>query len=123
MLRTLAKKRGILSKVLVIIPPFSFFHAFGDFIFLRAQKNEASGVQLAVSQASSKKGAPAGGLHSAKCLEAVLKLIPDVTHVRRFVMLSVAEASFPPASVADSSTPLRSAQNDRAIAHRREGAK
>ncbi len=50
-------------------------------------------------------------------LEAVLKLIPDVTHVRRFVMLSVAEASFPPELVRDSSTPLRSAQNDRAIAH------
>ena len=29
------------------------FHAFGDFIFLRAQKNEA------------KKGRPCGGLHSA----------------------------------------------------------
>ena len=57
-----------LSKVLVIISPFSLlfsFHAFGDFIFLRAQKNEASGVQLAVPQASSQKGAPAGGLHSA----------------------------------------------------------
>ena len=39
--------------------------ACGDFIFLRAQKNEASGVQLAVPQASSKKGTPAGGLHSA----------------------------------------------------------
>ena len=34
-------------------------------------------------------------------------------------MLSEAEASFPPASVADSSTPLRSAQNDRAIGHSR----
>ncbi|MCE2432452.1 MAG: hypothetical protein J4F29_05920 [Candidatus Latescibacteria bacterium] len=54
MLRTLAKKRGILSKVLVIIPPFSFFHAFGDFIFLRAQKNEA------------KKGRPCGGLAQRK---------------------------------------------------------
>ncbi len=50
-------------------------------------------------------------------LEAILKLMTDVTHVRRFVMLSVAEASFPPVLVRDSSTPLRSAQNDRAIAH------
>ncbi len=50
-------------------------------------------------------------------LEAILKLMTDVTHVRRFVMLSVAEASFPPHLVRDSSTPLRSAQNDRAIAH------
>ena len=58
-----------------------------------------------------------------KSSEAVLKLIPDVTDVRRFVMLSVAEASFPPILVVDSSTPLCSAQNDRAIAHRREGAK
>ncbi len=33
--------------------------------------------------------------------EAVLKLIPDVTHVRRFVMLSGAEASFPPELVRD----------------------
>ena len=50
-------------------------------------------------------------------LEAVLKLIPDVTPVRRFVMLSVAEASFPPELVRDEllsqlypapSTPLRS---------------
>ncbi len=56
-------------------------------------------------------------------LEAVLKLITDVTHVRRFVMLSVAEASFPPALVRDSSTPLRSAQNDRAINHSRERGK
>ena len=56
-------------------------------------------------------------------LEAVLKLIPDATDVRRFVMLSVAEASFPPELVRDSSTPLRSAQNDRAIAHSQEGAK
>ena len=55
--------------------------------------------------------------------EAVLKLITDVTHVRRFVMLSVAEASFPPELVRDSSTPLRSAQNDRAIEHRRERGK
>ena len=47
----------------------------------------------------------------------------DVTHVRRFVMLSVAEASFPPILVVDSSTPLRSAQNDRVVAHSREGAK
>ncbi len=52
-----------------------------------------------------------------RVLEAVLKLIPDVTHVRRFVMLSVAEASFPPELVRDSSTPLRSAQNDSAIEH------
>ena len=50
-------------------------------------------------------------------LEAVLKIMTDVMHVRRFVMLSVAEASFPPVLVRDSSTPLRSAQNDRAIAH------
>ncbi len=49
------------------------------------------------------------------------ELITDVTHVRRFVMLSVAEASFPPELVRDSSTSLRSAQNDRVIAHRREG--
>ncbi len=55
--------------------------------------------------------------HLQQLLEAVLKLIPDVMHVRRFVMLSVAEASFPPELVRDSSTPLRSAQNDRAIAH------
>ncbi len=34
-------------------------------------------------------------------LEAVLKLIPDATDVRRFVMLSVAEASFPPELVRD----------------------
>ncbi len=34
-------------------------------------------------------------------------------------MLSEAEASIPPASVADSSTPLRSAQNDRSIGHSR----
>ena len=34
-------------------------------------------------------------------LEVVLKLIPDVTHVRRFVMLSVAEASVPPELVRD----------------------
>ncbi len=38
-------------------------------------------------------------------------------------MLSEAEASFPPELVRDSSTPLRSAQNDRAIARRQEGAK
>ena len=56
--------------------------------------------------------------HLLDQLEAVLKLIPDVTHVRHFVMLSVAEASFPPELVRDSSTPLRSAQNDSAIAHR-----
>ena len=60
----------------------------------------------------------------ASCiLEAVLKLIPDATDVRRFVMLSVAEASFPPELVRDSSTPLRSAQNDSAIEHSQEGAK
>ncbi len=56
-------------------------------------------------------------------LEAVLKIMTDVTHVRRFVMLSVAEASFPPILVVDSSTPLRCAQNDRVVAHSREGAK
>ncbi len=56
-------------------------------------------------------------------LEAVLKIMTDVTHVRRFVMLSVAEASFPPILVVDSSTSLRSAQNDRVVAHSREGAK
>ncbi len=33
--------------------------------------------------------------------EAVLKLIRDATDVRRFVMLSVAEASFPPELVRD----------------------
>ncbi len=60
---------------------------------------------------------------SPSTLEAVLKLIPDATDVRRFVMLSVAEASFPPELVRDSSTPLRSAQNDSAIAHSQEGAK
>ena len=60
-------------------------------------------------------------MERGKVLEAVLKLIPDATDVRRFVMLSVAEASFPPELVRDSSTPLRSAQNDSAIAHRREG--
>ncbi len=38
-------------------------------------------------------------------------------------MLSEAEASIPPASVADSSTPLRSAQNDRSIGHSRERGK
>ncbi len=38
-------------------------------------------------------------------------------------MLSVAEASFPPNLVRDSSTPLRSAQNDSAIEHSQEGAK
>ncbi len=38
-------------------------------------------------------------------------------------MLSVAEASFPPELVRDSSTPLRYAQNDRAIEHRRERGK
>ena len=38
-------------------------------------------------------------------------------------MLSVAEASFPPELVRDSSTPLRSAQNDRAINHSRERGK
>ena len=67
-----------------------------------------------------------GSNESGVCLsplEAVLKLIPDVMHVRRFVMLSVAEASFPPNLVRDSSTSLRSAQNDRVVAHSREGAK
>lgn len=67
------------------------------------------------------------GNSDIQCSETVLKLISDVTHVRGFVMLSEAEASIPPASVADSSTPLRGvylersrkAQNDRAIGHSR----
>ncbi len=49
-------------------------------------------------------------MERGKVLEAVLKLIPDATDVRRFVMLSVAEASFPPELVRDellrSCTPL-----------------
>ena len=58
-MRYACKKTGnniaLLVESVVIIPPFSFF-AFGDFIFLRAQKNEA------------KKGRPCGELAQRKML-------------------------------------------------------
>ncbi|MDE0041110.1 MAG: hypothetical protein OXT74_03690, partial [Candidatus Poribacteria bacterium] len=59
--RYACKKTGnniaLLVESVVIIPPFSFNTAFGDFIFLRAQKNEA------------KKGRPCGGLAQRKLLK------------------------------------------------------